>query len=231
VGYGDSDKPAGADYSIPSQAEQVVALADALGIGSFGLIGHSRGGQISLQIAAHTAPERVLALVDVAGPLTGKVGMYQRFALGPRIAIGRYVPALYNITHRLFRRSRRLAKLEFSPWFYDIDSVDEDDWWPDVQQATRPGTHVVNYKAGRAIQSHDLSEAIKAISAPTLVIFGEQDSCIPVEEGIMTAAGVPHARLKLLDACGHFPMYEQKDAYLHALHTFLCRHIGQAAST
>jgi pimeloyl-ACP methyl ester carboxylesterase len=56
-GSGDSDKPA-TGYTIERYAQDILGLADDLGVGNFTLVGHSMGGAISQWIAAH-APGRV----------------------------------------------------------------------------------------------------------------------------------------------------------------------------
>jgi len=43
LGFGNSDKPADADYSIAAQGQRVLQLADALGFDRFTLMGHSMG--------------------------------------------------------------------------------------------------------------------------------------------------------------------------------------------
>jgi 3-oxoadipate enol-lactonase len=60
-GHGASDVPAG-DYSIERLGRDVVALADALGIGKFAFCGLSLGGMIG-QWLASSAPERITHLV------------------------------------------------------------------------------------------------------------------------------------------------------------------------
>lgn len=56
-GSGDSDKPA-TGYTIERYGQDILGLADELGVGNFTLIGHSMGGTISQWIAAN-APGRV----------------------------------------------------------------------------------------------------------------------------------------------------------------------------
>src|SRR6185436_21147097 len=73
LGFGDSDKPAQAAYSIAAQAQSILELANALGCARFTLIGHSMGGQISLELASRLAPERVIKLVSVAGVVSGRL--------------------------------------------------------------------------------------------------------------------------------------------------------------
>lgn len=60
-GTGRSSKPE-SGYTIAQYAEDVLAVADAVGASSFAVVGHSMGGQIAMWIAAH-APERVRGAV------------------------------------------------------------------------------------------------------------------------------------------------------------------------
>lgn len=68
LGYGDSDKPRDASYSVRMQAEVVRGFMDALQLRSADMIGVSLGGWISLRFASEH-PERVrrLVLVSSAG--------------------------------------------------------------------------------------------------------------------------------------------------------------------
>jgi pimeloyl-ACP methyl ester carboxylesterase len=67
-GHGRSDPPTGGDYSIPSLAADVWAVADALGLERAVLVGHSMGGTVAIACAA-ARPERAagLLLVDPNG--------------------------------------------------------------------------------------------------------------------------------------------------------------------
>ena len=67
AGFGKSAEPR-APYTVADYAADVLSLADGLGAERFALVGHSFGGRVALELAAHH-PERVraLALVDAAG--------------------------------------------------------------------------------------------------------------------------------------------------------------------
>jgi len=70
-GMGDSAAAETADFSIPSFAADIAAVADALGLRRFVLVGHSMGGAaVSAYAADH--PDRVAGLLldDPAGDLT-----------------------------------------------------------------------------------------------------------------------------------------------------------------
>ena len=62
VGHGDSDVPEDpALYGVEAMAEQVMALADALGCHAFHLVGYSMGGRVALA-AGCAAPGRLRSL-------------------------------------------------------------------------------------------------------------------------------------------------------------------------
>ena len=64
-GYGGSGPDDG--RTVASAAADVAAIADALGLGRFAVLGHSGGGPYALACAA-LLPERVIAAVSVSGP-------------------------------------------------------------------------------------------------------------------------------------------------------------------
>jgi pimeloyl-ACP methyl ester carboxylesterase len=69
-GMGESDTAANADYSVAGFSEDVAAVADALGLDRFVLVGHSYGGAVVADYAGrHPARLAGLVFADVAGDL------------------------------------------------------------------------------------------------------------------------------------------------------------------
>lgn len=66
-GHGGSGEPVDLDYSIPSLAQDIAAVADALDLQRFVLVGHSLGGSVAAAYAA-AHPERLAGLVLVGAP-------------------------------------------------------------------------------------------------------------------------------------------------------------------
>ena len=67
-GHGQSDKPAGVDYSLNGAAADIEAVVDALGLDRFVLVGHSfSGGAIAVYAGQHPARVRGLLFVDPIG--------------------------------------------------------------------------------------------------------------------------------------------------------------------
>lgn len=56
---------------------------------------------------------------------------------------------------------------------------------------------------------------------PALIIWGRNDGVFPVAHAERAARLVPHARLVLLDDCGHFPQFEAADGFGSALAAWL----------
>lgn len=220
LGFGDSDKPAAGDYSIAAQAGRVVALADQLGLERFTLVGHSMGGQICSYAAARTAPERVVRLVSVAGVVTGRLQPMVERLVYPMVNLAAHYPSLYRLAPRLSRWSL-VNRLVFNNWFYRMDVLPMDSWEIDRRMATRPEIAISARLAGEAIHAGNLTTHLPHVLAPTLGIYGRQDRTVPFSDGELLQRLVPGARLASLEACGHFPMYEQTGTYLEALTGFL----------
>ena len=71
----------------------------------------------------------------------------------------------------------------------------------------------------------DLTRHLGAITCPTLVVHGRQDP-IPLASSEAVAAGIPGARLAVLDGSGHVPYVERPDALFAALLPFLAEQVG-----
>ena len=73
----------------------------------------------------------------------------------------------------------------------------------------------------RMMHRPDSQPMLAQVSVPTLVITGEEDEMIPVEESRRIAEAVPGATLVILPAAGHLANLEQPEAFNVALNSFL----------
>ena len=220
LGFGNSDKPTEADYSIAAQGQRVLQLANALGFDQFTLMGHSMGGQISLCIASMLAPARVTKLVSVGGIVSARLSPAVEKNNVNAVALGVRVPQIYALSRWLFRYKWYLRST-FQTWFHNFDAVPLDEWAMDRYMAFQPGVHISAYKAVQAIHSLNLTSQLAKIASPTLAIAGQQDAVVPISDSHLIKQHVPDSRLVLIDECGHFPMYEKTQQYIEALRAFL----------
>ena len=216
LGFGNSDKPDTGDYSIQMQGRRILAIADALGYKKFSLIGHSMGGQIAMCIAAMLAPERVEKLVSVAGVVTGQLSERVEKNNVKLVNMARGKPWLYKMLLSMLGL-RPYVNWAIRPWFYDINKIPLKDFYTDMRFALNPATHISSAEAGDAIHALDISKHLHKVKAPTLLIHGEDDGTVPVEQAYIAQSALPNHNLAILKKCGHFPMYEKPGQYLKAL--------------
>jgi pimeloyl-ACP methyl ester carboxylesterase len=220
LGFGDSDKPNNGDYAIAKQAERAVKVADHFGFDKFSVVGHSMGGQIATYLAAKLALQRVHKLVSVDGVVTGKLADDVQNITRRWVALGEKFPALYGLS-RLLPQWKPLACRQFEAWFYNCKDLPFDVWELDRRMAMNPEIARSTPKAWDSINGTDLTQHLKNIAAPALVIFGKQDGTVPVEQAYLFKEQCPSARLVVIDECGHFPMIEKFDEYFISLDAFL----------
>jgi len=73
----------------------------------------------------------------------------------------------------------------------------------------------------RMMHRPDSTPLLAQVSVPTLVVTGEEDEMIPVDESRRIARAVKGAKLVIIPAAGHLANLEQPDAFNEALHAFL----------
>ncbi|MGE4482694.1 3-oxoadipate enol-lactonase [Acidocella sp.] len=206
-GHGLSENVPG-PYSIKMLADDVLALADHLGLATFAFVGLSIGGQIAQQLAVQ-APERLSALVvcDSAAKIGNDEGWNAR--IDAVMSNG-----LASITGPVMERW-------FTPKYHAEKQMELAGW---IQMLL--GTPNDGYAACcAALREADLTQAIPGIKTPTLVVCGDGDQSTPPELVQKTAALIPGARFALIDDCGHIPPAEQPGALLALLTRHFEEHI------
>jgi len=168
------------------------------------VVGHSMGGVIALAYAA-AYPERVRRLVvaDVAGVLHRSVyGEFLGQAAAER-AVGDS-PFRDTIAKLITSQAENLpAKGAMS---LEI---------PQVRQRMLRGDPLAI--AALALVEHDLSRGLRAIKAPTLVIWGSDDKVAPPRTGEVLGSTIPGARLVVIAGAGHAPQMSQPARFIALL--------------
>jgi len=194
-GHGVSEATPG-DYPVEQLSRDVLALADALGIGTFAFCGVSLGGMIGQWLGVHAA-DRVTRLVLAN--------------TSPRVAEPQAMEDRRRtvLEHGMTAVESRVMERFFSPRMRQSGDPTVD-WARRTLLATDP----VGY-AGccAAIRDHDLTNVLERVSVPTLVISGDVDVSMPWDHhGRLIAALVPRARDVRLPA-GHLANLERPRAF------------------
>lgn len=201
-GHGGSGAPEG-EYGLDQLGRDVLALADALGVGRFSFCGLSMGGAVGQWLGVH-APERLdrLVLASTSAVFGTPEIWTQRIAA---VTEGGMAPLVPGILERWFTAGFRGRE-------------------PDAVRRTQTmlaACSPTGY-AGccAALRDIDMRPHLARISAPTLVVGGARDPGTPPARAEALAAGIDGATLTMLDAA-HLSNVEQADAFNAAVAGFL----------
>jgi pimeloyl-ACP methyl ester carboxylesterase len=73
----------------------------------------------------------------------------------------------------------------------------------------------------RAWSANRIERDAHLIRQPTLIIWGEEDTVIPIRDANKLRDTVPDSRLVVLKACGHVPQEEQSATFTVLVSNFL----------
>lgn len=235
-GFAGSDRPQGVDaYTTDKLVADLFALADALSIGEFALVGHDWGGAVAWAAAIGGDPRlQRLAIVNAPHPFVFQKSLIvdsdQRLA-------SQYISA--------FRAPgfEQLVERQGFDWFFDKSFSGHVDLAliPDAERRqyiaewSQPGalTAMLNwYRAsplivpppGLTVRLPDLLLRLsKRVEIPTLVIWGMKDAALlPVQlEGLPQV--VETLQVARVANAGHFAPWEAPDSVAGALAPFLAR--------
>lgn len=94
-----------------------------------------------------------------------------------------------------------------------------------ISDALRAGPLTI-LRAARDLLTKDIRDCLPDISAPTLLIWGEDDSLVPPVLGELLSQQLPQARLLVLEKAGHVSMFERPDQFNTAVLSFLAESIS-----
>jgi pimeloyl-ACP methyl ester carboxylesterase len=207
-GQGRSEVTAGG-YDMDTLAEDAAALVEALGIAPCHFGGLSMGGFVAMRLAARR-PELLRSCIlmetsaDPEPPENvPRYRMLNRVVrlLGARAVAGRVMPIMFG---RSFLADPARAELR-AEWLGRLRSL--------RRSIHRSVTGVIERRA--------VLEELGRISAPTLILAGEEDVATPPPRSERIAAAIRGARLVRIPRAGHSSTIENPEAVNAALSAFL----------
>jgi len=224
VGHGLTGPDPQGDYSRANYVADVLAVADTLGLDRFIIGGNSMGGKHALAFAA-AHPDRVagLVLVDASGgPMLHRKDEKPGSGggnIGFKIA---QTPGINWLVEQITPRSLIAQSLEQTVSVQAVaNDAAIDRYWELLRY---PGNRRATLKRFGYPYDPLTKAGIAAISAPTLILWGEEDRLIPVAAGQWLASTMPHADLVIYPGIGHLPQEEAPGATLGDLKPWLARH-------
>jgi proline-specific peptidase len=199
------------------------ALREKLGFKRWAVLGHSFGGHVALEYALRY-PDSVshLALVDTGGDSRWsrenapqvlerrgyrpeKVELVRRFFNG-EIAPNEMFPALMRFGNAYYRHPSLL--LLARQLFLEA-------------RHTKMRPEALIFAGQHLLKGWTVMDRLGEIDVPTLVMAGRDDFLFPPEHQVELAAGIPNARLRIIERAGHNAHEEQPAEVMQAVREFI----------
>jgi pimeloyl-ACP methyl ester carboxylesterase len=163
------------------------------------LMGNSLGGHVALLYTLKNS-QRVKKLI-----LTGSSGLFED-------SMGGSYPKRGNYDYI----RERVAYTFYDPNVATKDLVDE------VFETTRSIPKCMRIVAiAKSAQRHNMAEEIPSITAPTLLVWGLNDTITPPIVAHEFNRLIPNSKLRFIDRCSHAPMMEHPDKFNELVEEFL----------
>lgn len=196
-GFGASPEPA-AVWGVEQYTRLIEKFVSRLCIDSPVLLGHSFGGRVGLLYSSRNNVDKLI-LVDAAG-------------VKPRRKLGYYMK-VYS-----FKLMKQLMKIRYG--------AAEARKRIEAERARRGSA---DYAAASPMMrqilskcvNEDLKKCMPAIKAPTLLIWGENDTATPLHDAKVMERLIPDAGLVSFPGCGHYSFLDNPVQFAAVLRSFL----------
>lgn len=198
------------------------ALRESLGFDKWAVLGHSFGGKVALEYALRY-PDRLshLILLDAGGD-----SWWERENAPELLAKRGFSGKKVELARRWF--TGRTAPWEFFPTLMRLGSAYDPhtNWFAAVRTMiaerrtkARPEAEIFGF--GQLMKGWTVMDRLGEIRVPTLVMAGRDDFVFPPEHQGQLAAGIPHARLEIIERAGHNPHDERTAEVMKAVRDFV----------
>jgi pimeloyl-ACP methyl ester carboxylesterase len=214
IGFGGSDKPEKADYTINGFSSFITDfLRKGIHIGKnekISILGHSLGGYIASEVAIENNEliEKII-LIDSSGMLDGPTPLLRQYlAAATEInPIIRY-DKIRRVFEDMYASPSRLLPLVIDLFNYVIEK-------PGAKHAFESAYfNSTTTKIGR-------ERLMRIKDIPCLIIWGTEDNLIPIEYADRFTQVLRQAKFEKIEDAGHSPFVEKTAKVYERLRTFL----------
>ena len=198
-GFGKSDEPREV-WGVDEYVGMLEEFVSKLGISKPIILGHSYGGRIGILYSSKNEVDKLI-LVDAAG-------------IKPRRSL-KYYFKVYSfktgkvLTRLLLGKAKAAERIET------------------MRKKKGSSDYANSSPVMRAVMSksvnQDLKYAMPAIKAPTLLIWGENDTATPLADAKIMESLIPDAGLVSFPGCGHYSFLDNPYQFAAVLRSFINR--------
>ena len=195
-------------FTLPLRKVSLAGLVDHLaefiehkGYPPVHIMGNSLGGHVAILYAlAH--PDRIASII-----LSGSSGLFES-------AMGNSLPP---------RKNYEFIKKKTESTFYDpaVSSKELVDEVFDTVNDRNKGIRII--MTAKSAVRHNLAHKLDQIKAPTLLVWGNQDTITPPFVGEQFQELIENSELHWIDECAHAPMMEKPEEFNAIMEKFLAK--------
>jgi class 3 adenylate cyclase len=201
TGLSDRDRT---EFTLEAERRDLETAVDHLGLKEFDLLGLSEGGPVAISYAVLN-PGRVRRLV-----------LYSTFADGPSVSTDEFRESFIGVVRSSWGFGSKMLMEMLAPGA----SAEQMAMMAKRQRATT-SPQIAAAFLEHLVYRVNVSDLLPAVEAPTLVVQRRNDRAFSLRHSRQLAAGIPTARLQLLEGDQHAPFLGDVDALVDAIHAFL----------
>jgi pimeloyl-ACP methyl ester carboxylesterase len=187
------------DISFDAFVRDLETVVDAMQLSKAAFLGISQGAAVAIDYAVRH-PERVSKLILYGGYAVGRnkrgspaeADMAKAF-----LAIMRHG---WGDEHSAFMRA-------FSSIFLPNGSSQQIKWLVDLQRITTSAENAVRIR--NTCDNIDVTNLLPKVQVPTLVIHCRHDNVASIDQGLLMARSIPHAKLVTLESENHVVLADE----------------------
>lgn len=189
--------------------EHLVGLLDHLGLEQVTIIGSSFGSTIACLLALRIA-ERLerLVLVGCGPALNDPEFLHEMY----KKSFENGIAAMSDPT--LDRCRKRMANLVYDPTSVPAAlPILQLTLYAVPEASDRYRRRIVGIMSPEALRMYDVTARLKEIKAPTLVVWGHQDTRGELEQAKRHFRSLPNGQMIVFEECGHLPYLEKPEEF------------------
>jgi 2-hydroxy-6-oxonona-2,4-dienedioate hydrolase len=206
IGYGQSDKPQ-VDYTPEFFRDSVLGFLEALSLQKAFMVGTSLGGEIVAECAA------------TQNPLIKKIVM-----VAPAGIMKNHTPVLDAYTMAALYPNHESVKIAYQMMMGENKEISSQSVENFISNMTGPNSKMVFLSTLLGMKNSPvITEKLKLIKVPTLLIWGNEDKMIPIKYSKGFVNSIPSCDFVVMNGCGHTPYEEKPDEFSKLVLDFLSR--------
>lgn len=225
-GQGRSGPAPAETWTLGHMAADIDVLAEAMGLGSWAVLGHSYGAFVALQNAVDFPGRRVQTIVSSGIPSSRWLGYVEvNLEAFEPVRLREQVTQSWAKEAGVTTPEEVGALLEEQIPFHFADPLDPriDDFNARTSGAVY-SPEILRHFAASDYGGIEVEERLTEITHPVLVLAGRHDRTCSVEAAETMAAEIPGAELVVFEDSAHMTFVEENERYIEVVRSWLGRH-------